>query len=130
MSNYYVLVEDLAGTNLDFNDLVILGGINKKPRIIYRAAALPMKIIYQGNVIYECPVNDFGEKDIELNLNNMNTPNDWKNIIFEVNGIEIPVLLKSLKDTPCVIGTKITYNFHKDENTMKVIEFLSIPFYE
>lgn len=130
--SYMICIEDLGGSLLDYNDMVILGGENMKPRIIYRAAALPMTIIADNKKI-EIPGNQFGDFDIELDINNMNTPNSWKNVQFIAHqgdiDIEIPILLKEAKNQPAVIATEIIYQFHRDENTMKESEFLNIPFY-
>ena len=130
VTSYYLLVEDLAGDCLDFNDLVIVGGRNVKPRVIYRMASYALDIYdTHDNLIISLPENDFGERDIELPIWNMNTPNDWNGMRFVANGIDIPIMLKSTQDMPAVIATDVTYQYHRDENTMTIDEFATIPFY-
>lgn len=129
VKSYLLCFEDLGGKNLDFNDCVIVGGQNMKPRIIYRMAAYPMDIT-ADNQTYHLDANMFGDYDIELPFNNMNTPNSWSNATITANGVTIKVLLSSIADMPAVIATDISYKFHREEDTMTSAEFSSIPFFK
>lgn len=125
---YMLCIEDLGGECLDFNDCIIVGGHNMKPRVIYRMAANPMDIKV-GNETYHLDGNMFGDYDIELPFNNMNTPSSWNGATITSNRAEIPILLNRIADMPAVIATDLSYRFHREENTMTSDEFVLIPFY-
>lgn len=129
IKTYLLCIEDLGGDCLDFNDCVILGGENMKPRIIFRMAAYPMTI-KADNQEYKLEGEMFGEYDIELPFNNMNTPSSWSNATIIADDVTIPILLNRIADMPAVIATDITYQFHRDENTMTSNEFINIPFWK
>lgn len=129
VSNDYLLcVEDLAGRCLDFNDVVILGGPNKRPCIIYRMASLPMTITYEGES-YELMGDMYGEYNLELPFDDLDSPRRWINVEFTANGVNIPVLIDKIDDMPAVIATSVDYKFHRDEDSMTSSEFINIPFF-
>ncbi|MCQ2246347.1 MAG: hypothetical protein MJZ69_06110 [Bacteroidaceae bacterium] len=133
LDGYLLCVEDLGGSSLDYNDIVIYGAQNTKPRIIWRGGNLKLKIT-ADNQTFTTGTNEYGAKDIELPFNNMNSPSSWNNAKFVVvkeDGLEIEIKTKmtTASDQPAVIATYIFYKFHKDENSMSSAEFASIPYY-
>lgn len=84
---YLICIEDLAGNNLDFNDCIIYGAPGIYPKIIFRRASLPLSINFQGHHIILEGNTDEIDYNQELPFTGMNTPNDWKDVIFIANSV-------------------------------------------